>query len=140
MILRITIIGLLAGVIGTGLGGIISALFKRNVDRYLDFFMGLSGGIMLAVVVFDLMKESMNEIGVLPTVIFTFVGVLLTMFLKTKLDNKEFIEKLYQLIRSGDNIDIIYNTNKLQILENDISKTKRMTDMVSKMFQNSANK
>ena len=44
MILRITIIGLLAGVIGTGLGGIISALFKRNVDRYLDFFMGLSGG------------------------------------------------------------------------------------------------
>ena len=60
--------------------GIISALFKRNVDRYLDFFMGLSGGIMLAVVVFDLMKESMNEIGVLPTVIFTFVGVLLTMF------------------------------------------------------------
>lgn len=63
MILRITIIGLLAGVIGTGLGGIISALFKRNVDRYLDFFMGLSGGIMLAVVVFDLMKESMNEIG-----------------------------------------------------------------------------
>ena len=82
MILRITIIGLLAGVIGTGLGGIISALFKRNVDRYLDFFMGLSGGIMLAVVVFDLMKESMNEIGVLPTVIFTFVGVLLTMFLK----------------------------------------------------------
>ena len=78
MILRITIIGLLAGVIGTGLGGIISALFKRNVDRYLDFFMGLSGGIMLAVVVFDLMKESMNEIGVLPTVIFTFVGVLLT--------------------------------------------------------------
>ena len=49
-------------------------LFKRNVDRYLDFFMGLSGGIMLAVVVFDLMKESMNEMGVLSTVIFTFVG------------------------------------------------------------------
>ena len=92
MILRITIIGLLAGVIGTGLGGIISALFKRNVDRYLDFFMGLSGGIMLAVVVFDLMKESMNEIGVLPTVIFTFVGVLLTMFLKTKLDKSVFID------------------------------------------------
>ena len=82
MILRITIIGLLAGVIGTGLGGIISALFKRNVDRYLDFFMGLSGGIMLAVVVFDLMKESMNEMGVATTVIFTFIGVLLTMFLK----------------------------------------------------------
>ena len=100
MILRITIIGLLAGVIGTGLGGIISALFKRNVDRYLDFFMGLSGGIMLAVVVFDLMKESMNEIGVLPTVIFTFVGVLLTMFLKTKLDMSKEMKAGYLIFIS----------------------------------------
>ena len=62
MILRITIIGLLAGVIGTGLGGIISALFKRNVDRYLDFFMGLSGGIMLAVVVFDLISILLHNL------------------------------------------------------------------------------
>ena len=87
MILRITIIGLLAGVIGTGLGGIISALFKRNVDRYLDFFMGLSGGIMLAVVVFDLMKESMNEIGVLPTV-------------KTKLDMSKEMKAGYLIFIS----------------------------------------
>lgn len=86
MILEITLIGLFAGVIGTGLGGFISVLFKKNVERYLDFFMGLSGGIMLAVVVFDLMKESMNEMGVPLTVVFTFVGVLLTMFIKTKLD------------------------------------------------------
>ena len=86
MIFKITIIGLIAGVIGTGMGGVISALFKRNVNRYLDFFMCLSGGIMLAVVVFDLMKESMNEMGVATTIIFTFIGVLLTMFLKTKLD------------------------------------------------------
>ncbi len=100
MILRITIIGLLAGVIGTGLGGIISALFKRNINRYLDFFMGLSGGIMLAVVVFDLMKESMNEMGVLSTVIFTFVGVLLTMFLKTKLDMSKEMKTGYLIFIS----------------------------------------
>ena len=53
MILKITLIGLFAGVIGTGFGGVISALFKKEVDRYIDFFMGLSGGIMLAVVVFE---------------------------------------------------------------------------------------
>ena len=100
MILRITIIGLLAGVIGTGLGGIISALFKRNVDKYLDFFMGLSGGVMLAVVVFDLMKESMNEMGVLPTVIFIFIGVLLTMFLKTKLDMSKEMKAGYLIFIS----------------------------------------
>jgi len=100
MIFKITIIGLIAGVIGTGIGGVISALFKRNVNRYLDFFMGLSGGIMLAVVVFDLMKESMNEMGVLATVIFTFVGVLLTMFLKTKLDMSKEMKSGYLIFMS----------------------------------------
>ena len=124
MILRITIIGLLAGVIGTGLGGIISALFKRNVDRYLDFFMGLSGGIMLAVVVFDLMKESMNEIGVLPTVIFTFVGVLLTMFLKTKLDKSVFLDgdwcwNMHPFVVNKETKKLVLN-NICALLNNDI--------------------
>lgn len=85
MIFKITLIGLLAGVIGTGLGGIISSIFKKNVDRYLDFFMGLSGGIMLAVVTFDLMAESMDQMGIYPTIIFIFIGVLITMFIKSRL-------------------------------------------------------
>lgn len=82
MILKVTLIGLLAGVLGTGFGGILSAIFRKEVDRYISFFMGISGGIMLAVVVFDLMKESMKSMGVINTVIFTFSGVILTMFIK----------------------------------------------------------
>jgi len=85
MIWKITLIGLLAGVIGTGLGGIISAIFRKNVNKYLDFFMGLSGGIMLAVVVFDLLKESMNEIGIIFTVIATFIGSIISMVIKNKI-------------------------------------------------------
>ncbi|WP_042278022.1 ZIP family metal transporter [[Clostridium] dakarense] len=100
MILKITIIGLLAGVIGTGFGGIISVIFKRNVDKYLDFFMGLSGGIMLAVVTFDLMSESMDQMGVLYTVIFTFVGVLLTMYIKTRLDVSKDMKSGYLIFIS----------------------------------------
>ena len=82
MILKVTLIGLLAGILGTGFGGILSSIFRKKVDRYLSFFMGISGGIMLAVVVFDLMKESMQSIGVINTVIFTFLGVIITMFIK----------------------------------------------------------
>ena len=100
MILKITLIGLLAGVIGTGMGGIISSLFKKNVDRYLDFFMGLSGGIMLAVVVFDLMKQAMNEMGVLYTVVFVFLGVLFTMYIKTRLDVSENLKSGYLIFIS----------------------------------------
>lgn len=100
MILRITLIGLLAGVIGTGAGGVISALFRKNVDKYLHFFMGLSGGIMLAVVVFDLMKESMVQMGVSYTVVFTFLGVLLTMYIKTKLDVSKEMKSGYLIFIS----------------------------------------
>ncbi len=100
MILRITLIGLLAGVIGTGVGGVISAVFRKNVDKYIHFFMGLSGGIMLAVVVFDLMKESMVQMGVFYTVIFTFLGVLLTMYIKTKLDVSKEMKSGYLIFIS----------------------------------------
>lgn len=100
MILKITIIGLLAGVIGTGFGGIISAILKKNVDKYLDFFMGLSGGIMLAVVTFDLMSESMDQMGVIYTVIFTFLGVLLTMYIKTRLDVSKDMKSGYLIFIS----------------------------------------
>lgn len=100
MILKITIIGLLAGVIGTGFGGVLSAIFKKNVDRYLDFFMGLAGGIMLAVVVFDLMKEAMNEMGVFYTVIFIFVGVLFTMYMKSRLDVSKDMKSGYLIFIS----------------------------------------
>lgn len=86
MIWKVTLIGLLAGVLGTGIGGILSAIFRKEVDKYLMLCMGISGGVMLAVVVFDLMKEAMETTGILPTVAFTFMGVLFTMFIKSRLD------------------------------------------------------
>ena len=86
MILKVTLIGLMAGVLGTGIGGILSSIFRKEVDKYLNFCMGFSGGIMLAVVVFDLMKEAMESSGIIYTVVFTFMGVLLTMLIKSRLD------------------------------------------------------
>lgn len=89
MILKVTLIGLMAGVLGTGLGGVLSGIFKKSVDRYIDFFMGLSGGIMLAVVVFDLMKEAIELKGIWITVIATFMGVIVTMLIKENLKISE---------------------------------------------------
>ena len=85
MILKITLIGLMAGVLGTGLGGVLSGIFKKKVDKYIDFFMGLSGGIMLAVVVFALMKEAIDQKGIWITVIATLLGVIITMLIKENL-------------------------------------------------------
>lgn len=100
MILKVTLIGLLAGVFGTGIGGILSGIFRKEVDKYLNFCMGISGGVMLAVVVFDLMKEAMVISGVLYTVIFTFLGVLITMFIKSRLDFAEDMKSGYLIFIS----------------------------------------
>ncbi|MGN0930047.1 MAG: hypothetical protein ACI4N3_05390 [Alphaproteobacteria bacterium] len=53
--------------------------------------------------------------------------------LKNKLNNKEIIEQIYKLIRSGDNIDIIYNPEKLKKVIKDIEKTQKLTSIVNEM-------
>ena len=111
MILRITLIGLMAGVLGTGLGGVLSGIFKKKVDKYIDFFMGLSGGIMLAVVVFDLMKEAIEQKGIFVTVSATFLGVVITMLIKENLHMCElaitFLKKYVY--------DVLENTGKYSV-------------------------
>ena len=62
-LLAITLIGTLAGVIGTGFGGLAIAFFPKPSKGILSAFLGLSAGIMLAVVAFDLMPESFEVAG-----------------------------------------------------------------------------
>lgn len=84
MVLQITIIGLIVGVIGTGIGGILAVLFNEKASKYMSFFMGLSGGIMLSLVMFDLIEEAIESIGIIYSVILIFLGMLATKILKEK--------------------------------------------------------
>lgn len=84
LILKITLIGLIVGVIGTGIGGILAVLFNEKASKYMSFFMGLSGGIMLSLVMFDLIEEAIEGIGIVYAVILIFLGALVTKYLKEK--------------------------------------------------------
>ncbi|MDE5562633.1 MAG: ZIP family metal transporter [Clostridiales bacterium] len=55
--LAIIIITFISGVIGTGLGGVIGAILKRDSNKIVSLLLSFAAGIMLAVVCFDLMSE-----------------------------------------------------------------------------------
>ena len=93
----IILITFLAGCVGTGLGGLIGALCKRDSKKIISLLLAFAGGIMLAVVCFDLLTEALNPIeGVseppLLVVGFTFVGfafvAALNMFIDKKLSKE----------------------------------------------------
>ena len=61
-LLDATVIGLVAGVVGTGIGALAIAAAGTPTRRSLSIMMGLAGGVMLSVVFLDLVPEAV-EIG-----------------------------------------------------------------------------
>lgn len=79
MIWRVVLITTIAGVCGTGLGGLIGALFKRDSSRIVSLLLSFAGGVMLAVVCFDLISEAIfPENAAEPISVFVVIaGILL---------------------------------------------------------------
>ncbi len=60
---EITLLGLLAGVVGTGAGGLFSLPIKHPTPRFLGAILAFSAGIMLSIVFLELLQESMAVSG-----------------------------------------------------------------------------
>lgn len=70
-----TLIGLIAGVGGTGLGGVFSLMFRRLSSRTYSVVLGFAAGVMIAVVAFDLMPEAIEAGGVKIAIVGILSGV-----------------------------------------------------------------
>lgn len=57
------ILGIVSGLIGTGLGGLITFLHPRPGRQLLASLLAFAGGIMLSMVIFDLLPASINTAG-----------------------------------------------------------------------------
>jgi len=67
----------LAGVGGTGLGGVVSCLFRRDSSRTVSLLLSFAAGVMTSVVCFDLLSSAIFPDGGEQTDIFlVVVGVL----------------------------------------------------------------
>lgn len=80
-IVRATVVGLLAGVGGTGAGGFMALFFRRLSGRAYSTILGFSAGVMLSVVTFDLMPEAIAAGGLGMAVIGLLSGVFLVALL-----------------------------------------------------------
>lgn len=74
-IFKITLIGLIAGVGGTSLGGLIASLGGKPRKSHLSFMLAFAGGIMIAVVFQDLIPEALEYGSFSTTVLGLAIGV-----------------------------------------------------------------
>ncbi len=59
----IVVITAIAGVGGTGLGGLIGSLCNRNSEKAVSLLLSFAGGVMLAVVCLDLLLDALTQNG-----------------------------------------------------------------------------
>ena len=79
----------LAGVIGTGLGGLVGAMLQKDSKRTVSLLLSFAGGVMLSVVCFDLVTEAIETgAGVWTVVASIAFGVAVTYFLNYLIDRK----------------------------------------------------
>ena len=79
----------LAGVGGTGLGGLIGAMLQKDSRRTVSLLLSFAGGVMLSVVCFDLVTEAIEtNTGIAVAVAAIAIGVAITYFLNYLIDRK----------------------------------------------------
>ena len=68
----------IAGVGGTGLGGLIGALLQKDSTRTVSLLLSFAGGVMMSVVCFDLVTEAVETgVGVMVVIAAVALGVII---------------------------------------------------------------
>jgi len=127
--LVIALITFISGVIGTGLGGVIGAILRRDSNKIVSLLLSFAAGVMLAVVCFDLMSEpiKMMEEGTLPAltpliivaaVIAGYAVVYLLNFLIDKKTNHEVEHIDENHPATADDLDELIHSNHYESHKN----------------------
>ena len=108
----------LAGVVGTGLGGLIGALLQKDSNRVVSLLLSFAGGVMLSVVCFDLIVESIETEAGLGTVIFSVaLGVAVIYLLNWLIDRRTNPEVPHideNHPKTADDLDELIHADHLQ--------------------------
>ena len=79
----------IAGIAGTGIGGIIGALLQKDSKRAVSLLLSFAGGVMISVVCFDLVVEAIEtNTGIFTVIGAIAIGVIVTYLLNYWIDRK----------------------------------------------------
>ena len=120
----VVIVSAISGVFGTGLGGFLGGIFKKDNSKFVSFLLSLAAGVMLAIVSLDLIPEAINPEGATkPTSLVVIVIGILAGFLSVYLlnviidnhTNKEVkhIDKKHP--RTADNLDELIHSDHYEV-------------------------
>ena len=84
--MNIIIMSIFAGVVGMGLGGIITAIFGSRTEKMISIFLSLASGVMLSIVFIELIPEAIEYSNAGIAIIGLIIGVLMVMILNNIMD------------------------------------------------------
>ncbi len=113
----------LAGVVGTGLGGLVGALLQKDSNRMVSLLLSFAGGVMLSVVCFDLVVEAIEtEAGLAVVIGSVAAGVGITYLLNWLIDRKTNPEVSHideNHPSTADDLDELIHSDHLEYHKND---------------------
>ena len=102
-LLRITLLGLFFGTFGTTLGGILGIIVKKPSDKFLSFILSLAGGLMTAILSFDLIPEALQISDVKSTLIGIIMGIICMVICNIVVEKKFSDESLERINKRNSN-------------------------------------
>lgn len=122
-LLKIVMITALAGIGGTGLGGLVSCLFRRDSSRTVSLLLSFAAGVMTAVVCFDLLANAISterearQPGMLVVVLGVMLGYAIIYLLNAWIDrdtNHEVAHIDSRHPKTADSLEELTHANHYQ--------------------------
>ena len=111
----------IAGIGGTGLGGAVACMFRKDSDKTVSLLLSFAAGVMIAVVCFDLLTEALHvdeqAASVWPVVCGVTAGFIIIALLNALIDkatNHEVAHIDENHPRTADSLEELTHANHLQ--------------------------
>ncbi|MDD3831580.1 MAG: ZIP family metal transporter [Clostridia bacterium] len=117
----VIILTAIAGIVGTGLGGVVSIFVKKDSKFIVSLLLAFASGVMLAIVCFDLIVEAINLVSsqvssILMVILGTVVGFFVIYLLNYMIDyhsNKEVEHIDANHPKTADDLDELIHADHL---------------------------